>query len=94
MLVNQLSLHKHVYHDIKLAIILISGNYINKYLLEIFIMFNNLKNIPYTDNDNDSNDNNENSDASDDDIFFKRGSGIRFNVGGSKFQEQKCSQEI
>ena len=71
MLVNQLSLHKHVYHDIKLAIILISGNYINKYLLEIFIMFNNLKNIPFTDNDNDSNDNNDNSDASDDDILFK-----------------------
>ena len=47
-------------------------------------MFNNLKNIPYTDNDNDSNDNNVNSDASDDDIFFKRGSGIRFNVDGSK----------
>ena len=48
-------------------------------------MFNNLKNIPYTDNDNDSNDNNDNSNASDDVIFLKRGSGIRFNVGGSKF---------
>ena len=48
-------------------------------------MFNNLKNIPYTDNDNDSNDNNDNSDsdASDNDsILFKRGT--RFNVGGSK----------
>ena len=47
-------------------------------------MFNNLKNIPYTDNDNDSNDNNENSDsdASDNDsIFFIRGT--RFNVGGT-----------